>query len=490
MEILERIKSAVQAFRAETPSDLAFPQPWFQQALLAAPTASGRHVTPETALRASAVLACIRILCEDIATLPLRMFVRTRNGSQYALSHPTFELLYSSPNDEMTSVELREHMILDCLLTGGFYNLLRIDGAGDITAIEPLAATNVIPRRDPKSGDLLFDYAPPAGGPLQTFTAEQIWRGQMLSQYGITGRSVSLLAREAIGLALAAEEQGARLFSNGAQVTGFLSTPPGVELTKEQRDDIASGWKAAYGGSSNAMKTALLQQGLTYQKLSLTAQESQFIEARKFQLQEIARIFRIPSILLGANDKESTFASAEAFFSSYVRNTLLPWTVRIEQTITRDLLRPSERSRYYAKHNMAALLRADTYQRFQAYQLGINSGWLSRNEVREMEELNTEPGLDTFMAPLNAGTVGADGSIVNPTAPTAPNTSTGIVKAAVGRVVRKESKSAKFDAEFVTEVLCIEKATAQDYCTKRASGVIPDSEAEAALLKLIGEKHE
>jgi HK97 family phage portal protein len=489
VELIQRFKNALTGFRAETPSDLAFPQPWFQEALLAAPTASGRHVTPETALRASAVLSCVRILCDDLSTLPLRMFVRTKNGSQYAVSHPVFELLYSSPNDEMTSVELREHMILDCLLTGNFYNLLRIDGAGDITAIEPLAAANVIPRRDPKSGNLLFDYAPPVGG-FQTFTAEQIWRGQMLSHYGITGRSVALLAREAIGLALAAEEQGARLFSNGAQVTGFLSTPQGVELTKEQRDDIATSWKAAYGGSSNAMKTALLQQGLTYQKLSLTAQESQFIEARKFQLQEICRIFRIPAILLGANDKESTFASAEAFFDSYVRNTLLPWTVRIEQTITRDLLRPSERSRFYAKHNFASLLRADTAARYAAYSAGINAGWLSRNEVREMEELNTEPGLDTFMAPLNTGTVGPDGKIANPTAPPIPNTAGGIVKAAISRVVRKETKSGKYDAEFVTEVLCVEKAVAQDYCAKRASGAIPDSEAEAELLKLVGEKHE
>jgi HK97 family phage portal protein len=492
MAILDRFKAAFKVFTNDS-STLVGPQPWFQEALAALPTSSGRSVSPETAMRASAVLSCIRVISEDVSTLPLRLFVRTRNGSQYAISHPVYQLLYSSPNDDMTSVELREHMVIDSLLYGGFYNLLTIDRNGDITAITPLAASNVIPRRNP-TGQLEFLYNPPnvPNGPAQppiTYSSEQIWRGQMLSKYGITGQSITLLAREAIGLALAAEEQGARLFSNASQVTGFLSTPPGVELTKDQRDGIAQGWKDAYGGSGNAMKTALLQNGLTYQKLSLTAQESQFIEARKFQLQEIARLFRVPAVMLGANDKEQTYASAEAFFSSYVRNTLLPWTTRFEQTITRDLLRPSERSYFYAKHNFAALMRADTLQRYQAYGQAIRDGWLSRNEVRELEELSDQQGLDTYLVPLNTGTAGPDGSIVPPPAPEpSPNTTQArveaILTAAAGRVVRKEGKTKKYDAEFVAEVMAVPLTTAQAYCKRREAGGITDADAVNALVRL------
>ncbi|HZR66605.1 MAG TPA: phage portal protein [Terriglobales bacterium] len=483
--MLNRLKAALRAFIASADTTtLVGPAPWFQESLLALPTASGRLVSPETAMRASAVLACIRILSEDVSTLPLRLFVRTKTGAQYAFSHPVFDLLYSSPNDEMTAVELREHMVIDSLLYGGFYNLLEIDGSGDIRAITPLAASNVIPRRNLDTKKLEFLYNPPntPNGPAMpptVYQAEQVWRGQMLSRYGITGQSVCLLAREAIGLALAAEEQGARLFSNGTQVTGFLSTPPGVELTADQRTAIATGWKDAYGGSANSFKTAILQNGLTYQKLSLTAQESQFIEARKFQLQEIARLFRVPAVMLGANDKEQTYASAEAFFSSYVRNTLLPWTTRIEQSITRDLLRPDERSRFYARHNFNSLMRADTLQRYQAYGQAIRDGWLSRNEVRDLEELADQPGLDEFLVPLNTGTQAADGTI------TAPSQKVqAVLTAAAGRIVRREAKSKKFEPEFVAETLALPIETAQAYCTKREAGAITEGDAITSLVKL------
>jgi len=132
MGILSRLKAGVRAFSASADiSTLSDAPIWLEQALIGRPTASGKLVGPETALRASAVLACVRILCEDIATLPLRVYVRTRSGSQYAISHPLFELLYDSPNDEMTAVELREHMVLDMLLTGGFYILIDYNGSGD-----------------------------------------------------------------------------------------------------------------------------------------------------------------------------------------------------------------------------------------------------------------------------------------------------------------------------------------------------------------------
>jgi HK97 family phage portal protein len=472
-------------------STLSEPSNWLTEALCGVKSASGRSVSTETALRASGVLACIRVLSEDLSTLPLRLYVRTKIGSQYAVSHPLFPLLYSAPNDEMTSVELREHMVIDMLTTGGFYNLLDYNGNGDITAITPMAASCVAARRLP-NGRLVFDYNDPNPlGTAMTLPPDRVWRGNMLSQYGIVGRSLVLLAREAIGLALAAEEQGARFFSNGAQITGFLQAPPGVDLTTEQRKDIADQWKSAYGGSGNAFKTALLQNGLTYQKLALTPEESQYIETRKYQLEDIARIFRVPGVLLGVdNGKSSTYASASEFFGSYVKHTLLPWVTRIEQTISRDLLVPSERSKYFAKHNMAALLRADTLQRYQAYQLGINSGWMCRADAREQEEMNWVPGLDKFTVPLNTGIVQPDGSVKPATPPPAPapqSVPDKIVKAAADRVARKEAKSKKFDAEFVVEVMQISPEQAKEYCDGRTNGTITDENAAQTLVQLATE---
>lgn len=367
---------------------------------------SGQYVTPQTALRASAVLACVRILTEDISALPLNLYRRTPRGPELATDHPLFHLLHDAPNAWQTSMELRESMILDALCFGQSFTEKEY-GPDGISALYPMSAglmtyINPLDMYVPAPAPLFFRYADPRTG-ARTLLSDDLWIMRMLAPAGtIEGRSLILLAREAIGLALAAEEQGARLFSQGVQSDLTLSSPD--DLGDDEKKQLREAFMSRYAGSGNAWMPIILEGGLTASRIGLTAQESQYIEARSFQLQDIARIFRIPDVLLGiSNGKTATFASAEQFFLSYVKYTLGPWCQRIEQSIHRDLLAPSEVGEYFVKHDLDSLTRADLQTRYAAHATGINAGFLTRNEARSMENLPTLPGLDEPLQPMNMG---------------------------------------------------------------------------------------
>lgn len=487
-------------------------QPWFMSSLMGVRSASGEFVTYETAKRASAVLACLRILSEDISSLPLNMYERTDTGTELATSHPLFTLVHDMPNEETTSVEMRENMILNLCATGNSYNQV-IRTAGDVSEIWPLWAPGVITKRN-DDGSMNFQYTPPLGGATQALRGDQVWRTSILSQWGgVTGQSMILLAREAIGLLLAAEKQAGRLYSNGAQIGGFLKGAVGVTYDKPQADALLAAFNDAYRGAGNANKTALLEDGLSYEKIGLTANEAQFIESRKYQVSDVARIFRIPDVLLGIGDgKSATYASAEQFFLAYVKHTILPWTVRIEQTMKRDLLLPSERDRFFFKHNVGGLMRADMAVRYAAYNSAINAGWMNRNEAREAEDLNQQKGLSKYLLPLNTATVNDDGSVDNPntaaadkTAPVPPDMKQDVKQDAkpdktasllaklqalhtanATRVVHKEFKSNTFEPEFVVKVMGISQAKAEAYCQQRPT--LSESDAVKALVALAMEE--
>ena len=363
-------------------------------------TFSGQVVTQETALRASAVLACIRILTEDLAQLPLHLYRRGPRGSQLAADTPLYRLLHDAPNPWQTSLELREGMLLDTLLYGSSFCEKQIGPSG-VAAIFPLSASRVQFLDTLTDGTLRWQVTDPNGG-VRTLLADDLWRLNLLSPAGsIEGRSLILLAREAIGLALAAEEQGARLFQHGVQSDTVITAQDAVGPT--EKDDLRKALMSRHSGSSNAFMPILLEGGLDIKRIGLTAQESQYIESRSFQASEIARLFRIPDVLLGLqNSKTATYASAEQFFLSYVKHTIGPWVRRIEQTITRDLIAPSETD-LYAKHDLDALLRADLKTRYDAHKVGIESGFLTRNEARAMEDLPALDGLDTPIVQLNMG---------------------------------------------------------------------------------------
>lgn len=374
--------------------------------MVGAKTFSGQFVTPERALRASAVLACIRILTEDLSALPLNLYRRTPQGAVLATDHPLFRLLHDAPNSWQTSFELREAMILDVLAFGQSFVEKEI-GPDGIQGLYPLSASrmvyvNPLDMFIPPPVPLFWRYADPRTG-QRILMSDDLWITRLLAPGGtIQGQSLILLAREAIGILLAAEEQGARLFAHGIQSDIVFKTQQ--DLDAEGKEQLKKALQDAYASSTNAFTPLLLENGLDVTRIGLTAQESQYIEARQFQLQDIARIFRIPDVLLGISQgKTSTYASAEQFFLAYVKYTLGPWCQRIEQSIARDLLAPSEAGEYFVKHDLDSLTRADLKTRYEAHAAGISAGFLTRNEARQMENLPVLPGLDTPLQPLNMG---------------------------------------------------------------------------------------
>lgn len=369
---------------------------------------SGQLVGVEQSMRCGIVLACIRILAETLAGLPLQLLQRTPKGAIPATGHQLYRLLGQQPNPWQTHFELIEAMVVDILLNGSAYALKQYDSQGRIAALVHLPADRIqlegiVIDEVFSTPQLKFRYSGPEGG--KVFLQDQLWRADMMAPLIGHSRALRLLAREAIGLSLAAEEQGARLFSHGIQSDLTLSTAD--NLDKGQREQLRDNLLNAYAGSRNAFNPLLLEGGLTATRIGLTAQESQYIESRKFQGEEIARIFRIPGVLLGIGDKTATFASAEQFFMSFVKFTVNPWLIRFEETIQRDLLSPSE-SDYYPKFNVDALQRADLKTRYDSYAVGITSGFLLRSDAREFEDLPQIDGIDTPSTPVNAPSAPAE----------------------------------------------------------------------------------
>jgi HK97 family phage portal protein len=376
-------------------------------------TASGQLVSREKALRCSAVLACVRILMEDVASLPLILKEKSKQGATEAVNHPLYRLLKAAPNPWQTSLEVREHIMLDYLLHGRFFNYVPRDSSGKPTGIYPIDAGTMAYAGKHRNGDLVWSCADRNFPTRQSFTHQELWRGNLFNFNFVEGRSLIMLAREAIGLAVAAEEQGARLFSNGIQTDIVFKAKE--TLDQESKEQLRSALQDAYSGSKNAWRALLLENELDVAKIGLTAQESQYIESRHYQLSDIARIMRVPGVLLGLNDKTNTYASAEQFFQAYVKHTIGPWCHRIEQTADRDLILPNETG-LFVKHNLNALLRGDQKTRFEGYKTGIEGGFMTLAQARAEEEWDELPGLDVTWRPANFVAV-KDGKTIPDTAP-------------------------------------------------------------------------
>ncbi len=358
-------------------------------------TSSGQSVTIESAMKTSAVFACVRILSEGIAALPLKIYEKTSDGKQEA-DHP-LNSIFMLPNQIQTGFEMREFVMTGLGLRGNSYAQKIHSNRGVIGEIIPLYPQHMKIDKDSK-GRLVFDYQEP--GASRVFSQSQIWRIAGLSSNGVTGLSPIGQARESIGLTLALEEHGATLFKNGTQtdsvfeMDGHLSD----EAFERLKNEIAK-----HQGSSNAHKPMILEHGLTRKNIGMTSQDSQFIESRKVQIADIARFYRVPLHMLNELDK-ATFSNIEHQSIEFIRDTLTPWLVRIEQSIYRDLLTPQERQRYFAKHSIDGMLRGDIKSRYEAYGKGIQDGWLNRNEVRAYEDKNRVDGLDEYIMPLNMAT--------------------------------------------------------------------------------------
>lgn len=360
-------------------------------------TRSGVEVSHLTALQVSAVMACVRVISEGVAQLPFHLFRKTADGrgSERVADHPV-ALVLDQPNDFMTRFELRELLLLHATLTGrGIAVITRV--GGQVRELLPVRPSDVTIEVD-AAWNIRYRVTWPKGG-VDVFGPAEVIDLRGPSWDGIVALDMVRHAREAIGLAIAAERTAAGMFGNAGIPSGVLSTDG--NLKPEQARDIGKAWRDSYGGE-NAGGVAVLWAGMKWTPVTMSAADAQLTAQREFQLQEAARVFRVFPHMIGLSDKASTYASAEAFFSAHVVHTLGPWIERLEQRMTKALLTPQERrGGYYIKASVQGLLRGNAKDRAAFYGAGINDGWMTRNEARALEDLNPLDGLDVPLRPLN-----------------------------------------------------------------------------------------
>ena len=351
-------------------------------------TPSGKVVNEFTAMQMSAVYACVRILAESIASLPLHVYKYKDGGKVKALDHPLYFLLHDSPNEEMTSFVFRETSVAHLLLRGNCYAQIMRDKKWRVIGLYPLRPNRMSVNRD-NDGKLYYLYLPESDNPrfknrgqvrLESYDVLHV---HGLGYDGLIGYSPIAMAKNTIGISIACEEFGASFFANGARLGGVLEHPGIIKDPARLRES----WQASYGGSANAGKIAILEEGMKYQQIGIPPDDAQFLETRKFQVNEIARLFRIPPHLIGDLEK-SSFNNIEQQSLEFVKYTLNPWVVRWEQALNKALLTNSERKEYFIKFNLEGLLRGDYQSRMQGYATARQNGWMSANDIRELEDLN------------------------------------------------------------------------------------------------------
>lgn len=365
-------------------------------------------VTPDSAMRVAAVLACVRVLAETIASLPLHIYRRLPNGGKEKVpDHPLYNLLHLRPNRWQTSFEWRE-MLEGHLALRGNGICEKIPGpGGTISQLIPLHPDGFKKIELLDNGVVRYTYQQPNNFNRPVNTEERILHSNEvfhlrgLSSDGVVGLSVVALAADTIGLSKAAELFGSKFFSKGAKASGVLEHPG--NLSEPAHKNLRESIQNQISGE-NIHSPLILEEGMTWKQLSVTPEDAQFLETRKFQVTDIARIFRIPPHMIGDLER-ATFTNIEHQSLNFVIHTIRPWLVRWEQAISRDLIADDE---YFAEFLVDGLLRGDTKSRFEAYGKAITDGWLSRNEVRELENKNPQEGLDEYLVPLNMAPAGEE----------------------------------------------------------------------------------
>ena len=356
-------------------------------------SAAGKLVNERSAMQMSAVYACVRVLSEAIASMPLHFYrYNDTGGTEKATDHPLYRLLHDEPNPEMSAYSYRETSMIHLLLYGNAFSQVIRNRRGEITAIYPLMPDRMTVDRD-AHGNIFYKYnraqsdANTLGKQSSVILMpEDVFHVPGLGFDGLVGYSPIAMAKQAIGMGLACDEYGASFYQNGAQPGGVLMHPNTVKNPQRVRES----WNAIYQGSGNAHKIAILEEGMTYHPITINPQEAQFLETRKFQIDEIARIFRVPPHMVGDLDK-SSFSNIEQQSLEFVKYTLSPWITRWEQAIHRSLLLPKEKLEYFARFNVEGLLRGDYQSRMNGYAVARQNGWMSANDIRELENLDRIP---------------------------------------------------------------------------------------------------
>ena len=358
-------------------------------------SSSGKVVNEHTAMQMTAVYSCVRILAEAIAGLPLLVYrYNSAGGKEKCFDHPLWWIFHDEPNSEMTSFVFRETMMNHLLLSGNAYAQIIRNARGEVAALYPLMPNRMRVDRDSR-GRLYYCYSRNSDdspevskdkGADVLLAPSDVLHVLGLGYDGLVGYSPIAMARNAVGLAIAAEEYGAKFFANGAAPSGVLEHP-GIIKDPER---IRQSWQSTFGGSANSNKIAVLEEGLKYTPIAISPEQAQFLETRKFQIDEIARIFRIPPHML-ADLEKSSFSNIEQQSLEFVKYTLDPWVVRWEQAMNRSLLMDSEKTTVFTKFNVDGLLRGDYASRMTGYATARQNGWMSANDIRELENLDRIP---------------------------------------------------------------------------------------------------
>lgn len=356
------------------------------------PTTSGKTVNEFTAMQTTAVYSCVRILAEAVASLPLHVYRYKENGKERVYNHHLYHILHNEPNTEMSSFVFRETLMSHLLIWGNAYAQIIRDGAGRVVALYPLLPNKMTVSRD-KNGEIYYIYTTTSDeNPNFKDYGSVVLRKQDVLHIpglgfdGLVGYSPIAMAKNAVGMTIATEEYGASFFANGANPGGVLEHPGVLKDPKKVRDS----WNEVYRGTANAHKIAVLEEGMKYQQIGIPPEEAQFLETRKFQINEIARLYRIPPHMVGDLEK-SSFSNIEQQSLEFVKYTLDPWVIRWEQAMQRSLLLPKEKQEFFIRLNVDGLLRGDYQSRMNGYAIGIQNGFLCPNDVRELENMNLIP---------------------------------------------------------------------------------------------------
>ncbi len=355
-------------------------------------TSSGKNVTERSAMQMTAVYSCVRILAEAVGGLPLHFYRYKEDGSkEKATDHTLYKLLHDEPNPEMSSFVFRETLMTHLLLWGNAYAQIIRNGKGEIIALYPLMPNKMQVDRD-DNGEIYYIYqrsteeAKTMEGGTVYLKKTDVLHIPGLGFDGLVGYSPIAMAKNAIGLAIATEEYGAKFFANGAAPSGVLEHPGTIKDPSRVRE----AWQSQFGGSGNSGKVAVLEEGMKYTPISISPEQAQFLETRKFQINEIARIFRVPPHMVGDLEK-SSFSNIEQQSLEFVKYTLDPWVIRWEQSLFRSLLNKDEKDKYFFKFNVEGLLRGDYQSRMNGYAIARQNGWMSANDIRELENLDKIP---------------------------------------------------------------------------------------------------
>lgn len=357
-------------------------------------SSSGKVVSADKAIQLSAVWACVRLLSESVSTLPLKIYQRQDDGSRKpATQHPAYQVLCRRPNLEMTPSRFMLMLVASiCLRGNGFVEKKMI--GNKLVSLVPLLPQNMVVKRL-DDGSLQYTYTETSS--QRVIPVKNIMHIRGFGLDGVCGMMPMMAGRDVIGAAMAVEESAAKIFENGLQSSGFLSAESALD--KDQRERLR-GYMQAFTGSRNAGKIMVLEGGLKYQNVTMNPEAAQMLESRAFSIEEICRWFRVPPFMVGHADKQSSWASSvEGMNLQFLTNTLRPLLVNIEQEISRCLLDGDEE--LFAEFSVEGLLRADSAGRSAYYTTALQNGWMSRNDVRRLENMPPIEGGEIYTVQLN-----------------------------------------------------------------------------------------